>query len=58
MENDTRVVAHTATISQRYNQAMADHISALRELASRRQVDFAVARTDAPFYQLFDRLSA
>jgi len=57
METDRRVVAHTEDLRARYRNAMQEHINALRELATRRQVDYAVARTDSHYFNLFDRLT-
>jgi uncharacterized protein (DUF58 family) len=57
METRQRVIAHTDTIRRSYQQAMADHISTLRKMAARRNVDYALARTDTDYFKLFDLLS-
>ncbi|OGV47215.1 MAG: hypothetical protein A2X46_03860 [Lentisphaerae bacterium GWF2_57_35] len=56
LETNGRVVAHTPSIRKLYEQAMADHIRNLRELARRRHVRYTLARTDAPHIALYDRL--
>lgn len=57
METQQRQVAHTGTIRALYRDAMRGHISRLRELAVRRNVDYGVARTDTHYFSLFDRLT-
>ncbi|MBU4461116.1 MAG: DUF58 domain-containing protein [Verrucomicrobia bacterium] len=57
MEDGRRVVAHTEDLRRRYRDGMQAHILALRELARRRQVDYALARTDSHYFNLFDRLT-
>lgn len=56
MENGSRVVAHTERLRLAYRAAMDDLIANLRELSSRRRVDYTPARTDTHFFELFDRL--
>ena len=57
METGSRVVAHTDSLRRRYAETMQAHIGGLRELAVRRGVAYTVARTDTPFYHLFDALT-
>lgn len=56
LETGQRVIAHTEDIRSGYLDAMGRHIDSLRELATRRSVDYTVARTDTHFYHLFERL--
>ncbi len=58
METQQRVIAHVDSVRVRYREAMQQHIGTLRQLATRRQVDYAIARTDGSYYPLFDRLGA
>ena len=55
-ESGDRIVAHTGAIRTSYREAIQAHIRNLRELAVRKQVDYAPARTDTHFFNLFDRL--
>jgi uncharacterized protein (DUF58 family) len=57
LETHQRVSANTDMIRQSYRRTMADHISALRGMAVRRGVHYALARTDMDYFTLFDRLS-
>jgi uncharacterized protein (DUF58 family) len=57
LETGQRVIAHTDDVRQGYLTAMSRHIDALRDLATRRSVDYTVARTDTHFYRLFERLT-
>lgn len=57
METGKRVVAHTANIQDAYRAAMRAHIDTLRRVAIRRRIDFTLARTDAHYFHLFDRLT-
>lgn len=57
MESGERIVAHTERIREAYQQAMHAHVANLRRLATRRGVDYGVARTDTHYFQLFDRLT-
>lgn len=58
LETRERLTAHTQTLRAGYAAAMHDHISALRRLARRRGVEYTLARTDASWFNLFDRLVA
>lgn len=57
LETGQRVTAHTDDVRASYRDAMGRHIDALRSLATRRNVDYTVARTDTHFHQLFERLA-
>ncbi len=57
LETGQRVTAHTDDVRAGYREAMGRHIDALRDLATRRSVDYTVARTDTHFYRLFERLA-
>jgi uncharacterized protein (DUF58 family) len=57
LETRQRIVAHTENLRTDYRKAMQAHINALRELATRRNVDYVVARTDTHYFNLFDRLT-
>lgn len=57
MENGRRIVAHTANLQKLYGQAMSAHISALRELSVRRNIEYVMASTDTHYFTLFDRLT-
>ncbi len=57
LETKQRVIAHTENLRRRYSEAMLAHISNLRKLATRRNVDYMVARTDTHYFNLFDRLT-
>ena len=57
MESQQRIIAHSDHIATGYRNAMLDHMAAIRTLAGRRQIDYALARTDHSFYHLFDRLN-
>jgi len=57
METGQRVIAHTDDVSDGYRRALGRHIDALRDLATRRNVGYTVARTDTHFYRLFERLT-
>jgi len=57
METGQRVTAHTDDVRAGYLDAMGRHIDALRDLATRRQVDYTIARTDTHFHRLFERLA-
>lgn len=58
LEDGRRLIAHTSELRRHYQQAMAEHIRALRELAVRRRVSYSVARTDTHYFALFDQLVA
>ncbi|NOY80312.1 MAG: DUF58 domain-containing protein [Kiritimatiellaeota bacterium] len=53
METGERVVAHTEAIRRAQNQALRQHIEAIRTLAVRRNVSYVLARTDSSFLTLF-----
>lgn len=57
LETGQRVIAHTDDVRGGYLNAMTRHIDALRDLATRRNVDYTIARTDTHFYSLFERLA-
>jgi uncharacterized protein (DUF58 family) len=57
MEDGRRVIAHVDSIRTPYRAALQDHVNALRQLSTRRQVDYCLTRTDASYYPLFDRLA-
>lgn len=57
METNQRVIANADTIRKSYQRVMQDHISALRDMAIRRSVDYALASTDTDYFRLFDLLS-
>lgn len=57
METGRRVVAHAAAIRANYRRLMGEHIERLRDLSARRQVDYALARTDTHYFTLFDHLA-
>jgi uncharacterized protein (DUF58 family) len=57
LETGRRVTAHSADVREGYRAALGRHIDALRDLATRRGVDYLVARTDTPFHGLFERLA-
>jgi uncharacterized protein (DUF58 family) len=56
LETSRRVIAHTRSIRAEYRDAMRGHIGNLRELSRRRRVHYQVARTDQPYFALFDEL--
>jgi uncharacterized protein (DUF58 family) len=58
LETGRRVIAHTDDVRAAYRAAIGRHIDALRDLATRRNVDYTVARTDTHFHRLFARLTA
>lgn len=57
LETGQRVTAHTDDVRDGYREALTRHIDALRDLATRRSVDYTVVRTDTNFYHLFERLT-
>lgn len=57
METGGRVIAHTSNVREPFQQAMENHIRNLRGLAQRRQIHYSLARTDQPFYHLFEVLA-
>lgn len=56
MESRRRTIAHAGEIRHAYQTAMGRHIENLRRLAAAKQIDYALARTDLPFFNLFDHL--
>ena len=56
LESNARVIAHTEDLRPAYGKAIQEHIQALRTLATRRQIDYVLARTDTHYFSLFDRL--
>jgi len=57
IETGHRVVANADQIRAGYRDLIAGHISRLRNLAVRRGVDYALARTDRDYFTLFDHLA-
>jgi len=57
LETGRRIVTHTRPIRAAYRAAMWDHVRNLRDLARRRQVHYALARTDGSYLALFDLLT-
>lgn len=55
LETGQRIVAHTDDVRGAYGDAIGRHIDSLRDLATRRQVDYAMVRTDTHFQCLFER---
>ncbi len=56
LETGKRITAHTDDVQAGYLDALERHIDALRDLATRRNVDYIIARTDTHFHRLFERL--
>jgi uncharacterized protein (DUF58 family) len=56
LETRERLTAHTETLRAGYAAAMRAHVTNLRELARRRGLAYTLARTDASWFNLFDRL--
>jgi len=57
LESGQRVTAHAADVRDGYRQALDRHIQALRDWATRRSIDYTVARTDTHFHRLFERFA-
>jgi uncharacterized protein (DUF58 family) len=57
LETGTKVVAHTDNIRKLYKQAIHEHITRIRQLAVRRNVEYMLARTDTHYFKLFDKLA-
>lgn len=57
LENDESVILHTGAVKEAWQQEMQNHMRSLRRLASMRRVDYALARTDESYFNLFDRLA-
>ncbi len=57
METKIKVLADTDTIRKSYQKVIGDHISALREMAIRRSVNYTLASTDMDYFKLFDSIS-
>ncbi len=57
LETGQRVIAHSTGLRTAYRQAIQDHIQSLRQLARRRNVDYALARTDTHYFTLFEHLT-
>jgi uncharacterized protein (DUF58 family) len=58
METKSQLVLHTSNVREAYGKAMAEHLAAMRRLATTRQVGYTVARTDQSYFVLLDALSA
>lgn len=56
LETSERVVAHTESLRGAYREAMQNHIRALRELSTRRGIDYMMVPTDTHYFTLFDHL--
>ena len=56
-ETNGRIIAHTGGIRLAYRREMEGHIRRLRQLATRKRIDYAVARTDTHYLNLFDRFA-
>lgn len=56
MESRHRTIAHAGDIRRAYQTAIGQHIENLRRLSSAKQIDYALARTDHSFFNLFDHL--
>ena len=56
LETKERVVAHTRALREHYAGALHAHVTGLRELSRRRRVEYTLARTDRPWFELLDRL--
>lgn len=56
LETRDRLVAHPGPLRERYREAIDGHVEGLRKLSRRRGVDYALHRTDTPFFRLFDQL--
>lgn len=54
MESKLKVLANATTIKRSYAKVMADHISSIREMAAKRNVQYTLARTDMDYFILFD----
>ena len=57
LETGGRVIAHTEELRRRYREAVHEHVTRIRQMAVRRQIDYMLTRTDTHYYSLFDRLS-
>jgi uncharacterized protein (DUF58 family) len=57
METSKRLLVNSNTIRNAYRREMKAHIASLREMATRRGVHYALARTDTDYFTLFDMLS-
>lgn len=57
METGAQVVAGADQVRKRYQDAMQQHMDVLRELSARRKADYSLARTDMPFFELFDQFT-
>lgn len=58
MESGERLAAHTADLRDAYGDAMREHTEALRKMATRRGVDYVLARTDTHYFNLFEHLTS
>ena len=57
MENGGKLVVHSSSIADAYNREMSRHIESLRAMSVRRRIDYSIADTSTPYFQLFDRFS-
>lgn len=57
LETQERVIANSDTIRKSYQDIMASHISSLRDMAIRRNVNYALATTNTDYFNLFDMLA-
>lgn len=56
MEDGRSVAADATRIRSGYVEAMRDHVNSLRQLSSRKGIEYILARTDAHYFSLFDGL--
>jgi len=57
METSHRLVVHTRTMRDAWQQELRRHTQTLRRLAAGRQVDYALTTTAESWFKLFDRLA-
>ncbi len=53
-ESGGKLVVRCEEMREPYTEAMGVHMQAMRQLAARRNVDYALARTDGSLFDLFD----
>ena len=56
METREHLTLHPEAVAQHYRETLQEHIRRLRTLATQRQIDYAVFRTDSSYWPLFDRI--
>jgi uncharacterized protein (DUF58 family) len=57
MEDQSNVVLHTSSFKALWKEEMKSHIRVIRDLSSKRRVDFASLNTEQSYFELFDRLA-